>query len=539
MNFLDGLKKVNNYTVTENGAVAYKSTGNAMLDAFGTLGSYNRLTFDEEYSINYVLEKFYKAWSEDRTLAMKLLFYLRDIRGGQGCRTLFRVIMITLANYYPEYVINNFDNFLLYGRGDDLLYLLDTPIEKDVIEYIGQVLSEDIISVGNGGTCSLLAKWLPSENASSKQTKYFANKLIKGLDMKPSEYRRVLSKLRKAINIVETQMSQNRWEEIDFEKLPSKASMLYSNAFFNHVKEAYTEYLNKLALGNSKINAGTLVPVDIIHKIFNGGYYPIEKSKKDIILYDALWKALPNYFEEAGKDETGICVVDTSGSMLGTPMEVAISLGLYCADKAKGPFKNHFITFSHKPELQEIKGSNIFEKVSNMSRAGWDMNTNLEAVFELILKTAVKNNLSQDELPNKLYIISDMQFDDCAVNNNYEPTYWWEEKRNVNSNKTLSFMESMRDRYAEYGYVLPAIVFWNVRTSNCGMFQQTIRDEQCCFVSGYSPSLFKAVLLGTEYSEEINERGEEITRIKLDPMTIMLNTLNNERYNKVWVGEGV
>ncbi len=539
MNFLDALKEINNYTVTENGAVAYKSTGNAVLDAFGTMGSYNRLTFDDKYLIDSALEKFYKAWSEDRTLAMKLLFYLRDIRGGQGCRTLFRVIMITLANYYPEYVINNFNNFLLYGRGDDLLYLLDTPIEKDVIEYIGQVLSEDIISVGNGGTCSLLAKWLPSENASSKQTKYFANKLIKGLDMKPSEYRRILSKLRKSINIVETQMSQNKWEEIDFDKLPSKASMLYSNAFYNHVKEAYTEYLNKLALGNSKINAGTLVPVDIIHKIFNGGYYPIEKSKKDIILYDALWKALPNYFEEADKDETGICVVDTSGSMLGTPIEVAISLGLYCADKAKGPFKNHFITFSHKPELQEIKGSNIFEKVSNMSRAGWDMNTNLEAVFELILETAVKNNLSQDELPNKLYIISDMQFDDCAVNNNYEPTHWWEEKRNINSNKTLSFMESMRDRYAEYDYILPAIVFWNVRTSNCGMFQQTIRDEQCCFVSGYSPSLFKAVLLGTEYSEEINDRGEEITRIKLDPMTIMLNTLNNERYNKVWVGEGV
>lgn len=134
MNFLDALRKVNNYTATENGAVIYKSTGNAVMDVFGTLDSYNKLTMDNEYSFNFILDKFYQACYEDRKLAMKLLFYLRDIRGGQGCRTLFRVIMITLANYYPE-----------YGRSNDLIYLLDTPIEKNVIKYIGQVLSEDII----------------------------------------------------------------------------------------------------------------------------------------------------------------------------------------------------------------------------------------------------------------------------------------------------------------------------------------------------------------------------------------------------------
>ena len=539
MNFLDALKKVNNYTVTENGATAYKSTNNAVLDAFGTLGSYNKLNIEYDYFVNQAIDTFYKAWNEDRKLAMKLLFYLRDIRGGQGCRTLFRVIMITLANYHPEYVINNFDNFLLYGRGDDLLYLLDTPVEKEVIEYIGQVLSEDIISVGNGGSCSLLAKWLPSENASSKKTKYFAHKLINGLNMKPSEYRKTLSKLRDSINIVETLMSQNKWEEIDFEKLPSKASMLYSNAFYNHVQENYINYLTNLANGNSKINAKTLLPVDIVHKLTGGNCYSIVKNKKDIILYDALWKALPNYFEEAGIDETGLCVVDTSGSMYGTPLEVAISLGLYCADKAKGPFKNHFITFSHRPELQEIKGENICEKVNNMSNADWDMNTNIEAVFDLILKTAIENNLTQDEIPNKLYIISDMQFDDCAVNNKYKPNNnWWEEEKGViKGQKTMTFIDSMKEKYAKQGYVLPAIVYWNVRPSICGMFQQTIEDEQCCFVSGYNPSLFKAVLLGTEYEEEINDMGEKITKVKLDPMTIMLNTLNSERYDSVWVGD--
>lgn len=520
MNFLDAMKEVNNFTVTENGAVALKSTNSALLDAFGTLGSYTNLTWEEHMKIENILNYFYRAWVEDRKLATKMLFYFRDIRGGQGCRTLFRVITASLANKYPEYVINNFDNFLLYGRGDDLVYLLDTKIEKEVIDYISSVLEEDIHSVKNGGSCSLLAKWLPSENASSKLTKHFAHKLINGLNVTPTQYRKTLSLLRKNISIVETLMSQNRWEEIDFEKLPSKAAMIYSNAFYNHVQENYEEYLTKLMSGKAKVNAGALFPVDIIHKVCQKLY---NHTKKDVVLNDAMWKALPNYFEEAGLDETGICVVDTSGSMYGTPIEVAMSLGMYCADKAKGPFKNHFITFSATPEIQEIKGEDIFEKVSNLQRAHWDMNTNIEAVFDLILTTAIKNNVAPEDIPNKLYIISDMQWDMCVKSNT------------VTTLET--FIDTMKKRYAEYGYTLPAIVYWNVRNSQCGMFQQTKDDNQCCFVSGYSPSLFKAVLLGTEYVEEVNDRGEKVVNVKMDPMTIMLNTLNNERYDSVWVGD--
>ena len=298
--------------------------------------------------------------------------------------------------------------------------------------------------------------------------------------------------------------------------------MIYSDAFYKHVKDNYESYLKDLASGNSKVNANALFPVDIIHRIYER-IYNQHLTKKDIILNDAMWKALPNYFEEAGIDETGICVVDTSGSMCGTPLEVALSLGLYCADKAKGPFKDHFITFSARPKLQKIKGENIFEKVRGMERADWDMNTNIEAVFDLILETAVKNNMKQEDIPNKLYIISDMQWDYCVSSNTHRRVH----------KETL--IETMRNKYADYGYILPAIVYWNVRNSSCGMFQEDI-DSNCCFVSGYSPSLFKAVLLGTEYEEEISSSGEKITKVKLDPMTIMLNTLNSERYDPVWVG---
>ena len=540
MKFLEALEKVNNFTTTENGAVALSSTGSAVLDAFGTLGGYQQLLNVNDYTygsyaIKNVLDTFYQAFYEDKALAMKLLFYMRDIRGGQGCRTLFRVIMASLAKRHPEYVINNFDNFLFYGRGDDLLCLIDTPVEEEVISYIKDVLYEDLASVENGGGCSLLAKWLPSENASSKETKYYANKIIKGLDIKPSKYRKMLSKLRKSIGIVETLMSQNRWEEIDFEKLPSRASMIYSNAFVNHVKENYLEYLQKVAAGDAKINAGALIPYDIVHRILKGmNWYTYEAvNTKDEYLLDALWKALPDYFAQSGMEETGICVVDTSGSMLGTPLEVALSLGLYCADKAKGPFKDHFITFSRRPKLQKIVGDTVVRKINCMQSADWGMNTNIKAVFDLILETAIQYNVPKEELPNKLYIISDMQFDEGVCDDSADGPLW--SYRPTIKNSTL--MQDIAKKFEAYGYDMPAIVYWNVRPSFCGMFQEDRCGANCCMVSGYSPSLFKAVLLGTEYEEVINDDGKVSTKVKLDPMTIMLNTLNNERYDNVWVGE--
>ena len=521
--FLDAIKTENNFTYTENGAVALKSTMDDVLDAFSTLGTFVKNCDGNE---DKILRTFYKAFAEDKALAMRLLFYLRDVRGGQGCRQLFRIIMRSLAELHPAFVVNNLENFLFYGRGDDLVCLLDTSVESAMFDYVNDVLAEDLASVRNGGSCSLLAKWLPSENASSVATVIDAKRFIKGLGLTPKAYRKRLSELRKAINIVETLMSQNKWDEIEFDKLPSRASMIYADAFEKHVKDNYYDYLMKLATGDSKVNAGALYPYDIIHKIREKAnastwcFTPTERIKrKDVLLLDAMWKALPNYFEEAGKEETGLCVIDTSGSMLGTPIEVAVSLGIYCADKAKGPFKNHFITFSANPELQEIKGDTIVEKYHNLEHAHWGMNTDLVAVFKLILDTAIRNNLTNEEIPDKLYIISDMQFDQAT-----------------SSRIKSTLISRIRKEFEDAGYTFPAIVYWNVDTRDCGMFQETKSGMNCCMVSGYSSSLFKSVILGTEY-EEVIVNGKKVTKTKLDPMTVMLNTLNNERYDRVWGGE--
>ena len=523
MNFLDSLKRETNYTHTENGASALKSTLNYCLDAFGSLGAMRNSSEED------IIETFSKAFFADRELAMKMLFYMRDIRGGQGARRVFRVIARWLVDTNPEYILNNLNNFLEYGRGDDILCLLDTEIERNVCMWAYCQIKADLMSMHKNEPCSLLAKWLPSENASSAQTKSYARVIIHHWGASSVDYRRILSKLRAYIDVVERKMSANDWKSINYEAVPSKASLKYTNAFFTHDQKGYVNYLKAVANKDAKVNAGALFPVDIVHKVFENRNI----SQKDRILYDAMWNALPNYC--ADKDETGICVVDTSGSMSGQPIEVAISLGMYCADKCRGPFKNHFITFSRNPQLQEVRGTDIVEKVRNLEKANWDMNTNLEAVFDLILTTAKRHNLSQEDMPKKLYIISDMQFD--AARNCSNDCFGY---RIGYRTKPATFMESMSRKYKAAGYEMPVIVYWNVRASKCGMFQQTFEGRQCCMVSGYSPSLFKSIIEGTTYEEyeTKDENGKTVKAIreKVDPIDVMLATLNSERYAKVWVG---
>ena len=519
-NFINELKKETNFTITENGAVAYKSTLNACLDAFGSLGAMRNIYKGR------IIEIFSKAFYEDRETAMRMLFYMRDIRGGQGQRRVFREIIKWLAESYPQIIVQNLKNFLEFGRGDDLLCLLDYKfVKRDVLNFIAVTLSNDIEAMVKNEPCSLLAKWLPSENASSEETKRYARIIRGGLGYTPKQYRTILSRLRKYIGVVETKMSANKWKEIDYSSVPSKASINYTNAFYKHDCERYKNFVFNDA--SKKINAKALFPVDIVHKIMNSGR---EINQIKLFLYDAMWKNLPDYFE--GKEETGICVVDVSGSMTGIPMEVAISLGMYNADKCRGAYKNHFITFSDHPELVEVVGENIVEKVRNITDANWDCNTNLEAVFDLILKTAIKSNCSEVDMPSKLYIISDMQFDQ-ASGGEYDYRTWKRKEKKP-------FMKKMEEKYNAAGYKMPSIVYWNVRASNCGMFQQTIDDGyNCCMVSGYSPSLFKSIIEGTTYEEvEVtNSNGEKATLLKekLDPMEIMYKTLYNERYDKVMI----
>lgn len=497
------IETMKNFGETENGAIAYNSTYSALLDAFGSLGAM------KDSSEENIINIFSKAYDEDPNYAMKLLFYMRDIREGQGMRRVFRVCCNWLASAHQDALCRNLQYISEYGRWDDLISLFYSQsgvIRYEVCKIILNQLSADMVATRDGGKVSLLGKWMPSNNASSKTTKDMAHTLAAYFHMTPKLYRKTLAYLRKHIDVVECKMSDNSWDKIKYSNVPSCAANNYSNAFAKHDADRYKEYLIDLASGKAKINAGALFPKDILHKIWTYSNNPTITAA----VADAQWKALPNYFGDS--TETGICVVDTSGSMWGTPIEVAVSLGLYCADKCRGPFKDHFITFSGSPTLQTVKGTTFAEKVNSINDSCWGYNTDIEKVFDLILMTAKESHCKPEDVPKKLYIISDMQFDEAT---DAEP---------------ITFMQTMKQKYKDAGYEMPALIYWNVRASHCAMFHDTIDGEDCCFVSGYSPVLFKNILEGTEYVEVTNAEGVKEVKQKIDPMNIMMTTLNSERY---------
>jgi len=504
------LKKNKVRTKTENGENAYKSTGSDLLNFF-VRGSVMRKSDKEEiYSL------FDKAFLENKKLALKALFYLRDIRGGQGERRAFKAILKELSFRHPEYIRKNLDLISFYGRYDDYYALFDTPIEKEVALYLKNQILKDL----ENEKPSLCAKWLKSENASSDETIRLAKKTINHFGWSERKYRKILSKLRKKIDVVERKMSNNHWSKIEYDKVPSKATMKYIDAFYRHDKEGYENFQNDVQSGEKTINADSLYPYEIVREIeeiiyddnglaryffkANSNKYLAEVKEENMVKIKTLeeqWKALKDYVKE--DSENVLCVADVSWSMEGLPMQVAVSLSMYFAERAKGPYKNHFMTFSKKPEMVEIKGSNILDKIYNIEKSDWEMNTNLEAVFDLILEKAVENNVIQSEMPDKIMIISDMEFDKATSSS-------------TNSKEVL--FEKVRKKYKKYCYELPELYFWNV-DSRQNSFPVTQETENTALISGFSPSVFKYILKG----ENIN------------PYKLMLDILNSERYERVEV----
>lgn len=491
--FIKGLQTETNITLTENGALAYATTNSALLDYFAQGGALRSRPIED------VLRLFSQAFAENPLLATRAMFYFRDVRGGQGERETFRQQLKWLASFYPEVVKRNLKLIPYYGRWDDLYALFDTDLEKDVIKLFAKQLTEDL----NSEHPSLLAKWLKSENTSSKQSRILARKTRERLNFSPKQYRKTLSYLRKKLDIVEQKISSNRWSEIKYEAVPSQANIKYANAFLRHDRERRDEYLQSLASKNTKINADVLFPYEIIRRIRQ---LPATPSKSDIVLYDSLWNSLPDYFN--GKHVNAIAVVDVSGSMYsnrGLPLDTAISVGIYLAERNTHPaFHNKFITFSEKPQLVEIKGKSVVEKVKNLRDADWGLNTNIQAVFNLILQTALKENLTQEDLPQRLYIISDMEFDSAIDDDEND------------INKTL--FEVIAYKFQQHGYQLPKLIFWNVNARN-KQFPMSLDQRGFQLISGCNPSIFKHALEDTFLSPEEN----------------MLGVLNSERYQLITI----
>lgn len=501
MDMIKALHNETNVTHTENGAVARKTTNTYVLDLFAQIGAMRNRDERDIYGM------FDKAFCEDPLLAMRTLFYSRDIRGGQGERRTFRIILKELCRRHPKVVRKNIELIPEFGRWDDLYELFDTSLEKAAGDLIAKQFLADMTSE----TPSLLGKWLKSENTSSKESRRLATKTRKILDLTSKAYRKSLSKLRKQINIVESKMSSKEWSTIEYDKLPSKAGLQYRKAFFRNDEERYKAFLDSLENGEVKVNSSTLFPYELVSKASRDSIYN-RLPRQEVTLLDGMWKALPNYIGD--KEEDSIAVVDVSGSMNGLPMEVAVSVGLYLAERNKGRFHNKFITFESKPQLVDVVGTTIVDKVNNMKSASWGGSTNLEATFDLILNMAVKYKMPQSEIPRKLYIISDMEFDSAT-----DPSYYGYGCRYNNKpsvNKTL--MNKIADKYKAAGYEMPNLVFWNVNARN-SQFPMSMDDRGFQLVSGCSPSIFEATM-----------KGEFLSAYDL-----MLNVINAERYHCVTV----
>ena len=461
--FMDALTDTFNVGYTENGSIKRLTTQNNILDMFALCGSYrNRSDAD-------CIHMFKKAFEQAETLALKCLFYLRDCRGGQGERRFFRVCFHWLCNEHPEAARRNIENVAIYGRYDDVLYACDnTPVMEDALAFIKHQLILDM----ECKTPSLLAKWLPSENASSAETKRMGNIVREYIGMTHKQYRKTLTYLRKLINIVETLMSHNMWDKIEFDKIPSKAGLIYKNAFARRdiIAKKYEEFAKDKT---TKVNAAVLNPVDITHKAFRCAYN-IEDPER--IMLQKYWDNLPNYYGD--KHENAIAVVDVSGSMMGTPMEAAVGLGAYIAEKSNGLFANKFITFSKRPKLINFKGVDIVDKLNRCENADWGYNTDIEAVFDLLLNTAIKYHVPTNEMPERLYIFSDMEFDRGF---GYK----------IDPNNKETFFETIAKKWKSYGYKLPPVIFWNLdaRTENIPAL-----GGRYSYISGFSPVMIEAVL---------------------------------------------
>lgn len=486
---LSNLKNEANITYTENGAVTHISTYSNNLDLFATIGALRHVADDE------IVSRFKKAYFEDADLAMKNLFYGRDVRGGLGERRTFRVCVNWLADYNKESVIKNLQQIAEFGRYDDLLSLLGTSCESEVIDYIGQCLKVDMDAMEQNKSVSLLAKWLPSINASNSETVSAAKRIARALKMKDVEYRKILSALRNHIQLIENNLREKDYS-FDYSKQPSKAMYKYRKAFIRNDNERYMEYLNKVSSGEEKLNTGTLMPYEIIRPITDW-WGKKEFSKNERLAMDASWNAL----EDFTGDDNALVVIDGSGSMYGygqpQPASVALSLGIYFAERNKGAFKNHFITFSSSPQLVEIKGKDIVDKVTYCKEYDEIADTNIQKVFELVLRTAVKNRIPQEELPKTIYIISDMEFNSCT------------------EDASLTNFEYAKKLFKEHGYQLPQIVFWNVSSRNV---QQPVKmnEQGVVLVSGCTPKVFSMVTSG-----------------QYDPYEFMMDILGNERYK--WI----
>ena len=498
MDFVNALKNELNTNVTENGLVGYKRTDSILLDFNYKVPSMRRM---DNNSLNKEIDKLLDG-VDDKEILFRYIFYLRDVRGGMGERRVFRAVIKRMAERHMKEVVHIIPLIAEYGRYDDLFVLKDTPFEEEMVNFIFITLHSDVLNTYKNRPITLLAKWMPSENASSQETKKLARYFRERLEMSPKVYRQLLSDLRDYLSVVEHRISKEEYSKINYESVPSKANLRYGKLFLQKDYKRRQEFLKSLEKGEAEVKSQTLYPSDVVSYVRNN-YINIYSGRKNIsteeeILAKGMWKSLKDF----GKIGNTLVVVDVSGSMESNvggkveALDVSLGLGMYFAERNTAPFKDIVVSFSESPEMHRLESGDVVNNVSRMLKMDWGMNTNVKKVFDLVLDTAKKNNCSQEDIP-EILIISDMEFDRCG------------------GGKYLHDFDSISEKFEKAGYKLPRLTFWNVNSCS-NTIPMRENDNGLVLVSGFSPSSIKAVMSG-----------------ELDPYKALLACITVPRYDRV------
>jgi len=497
---------------SENGATMFASSGKAIVDLNFKVPQMRENAINGNNKANYAFFK--DAYDESPEYALRWLLFSRDIRGGLGEREIFRGLIAEIAKHNLELAMKIVKDIHVeeYGRFDDMIAVypqVNSAVQSIIVENIYNQLREDIALMKEDKPISLLAKWMPSINTSSKETRKVANMLCKELQMTPRQYRKLLAKLRGYLNIVENNLSRKTYEKIDYSAVPSKANILYRDAFMRHDAERRAQYLHDLENGKETINANSMFLYDIVHAYMNNPYWGTSDVKDTDATLEELWKSQ----NKIPMNADTLVVRDGSGSMTvqlpktsATALDVATSICLYCAENNTSAFKNKFITFSANPQLVTLHGKSLHDKLEETSSHDDYSNTDLEKTFDLILKAAVKNNLKQEELPANVLICSDMEFDRAHGRGYY--SYYDDED-------DVTLMERISKKFENRGYKLPRLIFWNVN-SRTGSVPLQKNEAGVVLVSGFSKNILDMVVSG-----------------ELDPWKALKKVLDNPRYDVV------
>ena len=491
MNFAEAAKEKEAFTTTENGAIAKNTSGSKLLDLFSTIGSLR------EAEVFRIERLFADAYAEDPLMATKIVFYGRDIREGLGERQIFRILIRYMAQYHPESLKNNIKIIGEYGRYDDLYSFINTPLENEMWKVMKEQLAEDIKHLNNNEPVSLLAKWIKTADASSDETRKLGILTARKLGYKVYNFKRIIRSLRKKINVTESLMSTNKWNEIEYSEVPSKAMSNYREAFLKHDSDRFSEFINKALTGEEKINSSTLYPYDIMEKVMYDSSFSFGRTRFHVDdVLEAQWRQLPNYIEPG---TNAIVMADVSGSMYGRPLATSIGLAVYFAERNYGAYHNLWMTFSANPKFQYLKGETLVQKLSSMDMDDWDMNTDLKAAFDLVLDVALESKVSPEEMPKSIIVISDMEIDRCG-------------------NREWTFYDKMEHKFEKHGYTIPNIVFWNVNSRH-NVFHADATRKGVQLVSGQSITTFKQV----------------INSIGMTPLEMMYSVIDSDRYAPITI----